>query len=89
MRSVIIGYDLNNPGKDYSTLIAAIKKLGGWWHCLDSTWIVKSDVSREAIRNSLMPLLDKNDEIFVGILNGTAAWAGFDSSCSDWLKANL
>ena len=38
--SYLISYDLNSPGKNYAQLYAAIQKLGSWWHCLDSTWIV-------------------------------------------------
>lgn len=38
------GYDLNKRGKDYKDLIPAIKALGTRWHCLDSTWRVKSNL---------------------------------------------
>ena len=30
------------PGQNYESLIDAIKAIAGtWWHCLDSTWIIK------------------------------------------------
>lgn len=40
MSIYLITYDLMAPGKDYNKLFDAIKKLGSWFHCLDSTWIV-------------------------------------------------
>ena len=60
MGTLLIGYDLDKPDQDYSDLIAAIKKLGAWWHHLDSTWLVKSD------------LTPKEAEIFWPSILGTA-----------------
>jgi len=89
MNSYLIGYDLDKPGQDYKDLFEAIKALGSWWHCLDSTWIIKSNLSSEAIRNILMKVMDNNDKLLVARLSGEAAWFGFDQQCSDWLKNNL
>jgi hypothetical protein len=85
----MIGYDLNSPGQDYSKLFDAIKQLGLWWHCLDSTWIVKTDKTCVEIRDTLKQHIDKNDELLVATLSGEAAWIGFNDECSSWLKNNL
>jgi hypothetical protein len=59
MASYLIGYDLKKPGKDYASLIEAIKNLGSdWWHCLDSTWIIKHDGPSVAIRDALSRHID-------------------------------
>ena len=91
MRTYLIGYDLNKPQQhnDYKDLIAKIKVLGTWWHCLDSTWIIKSNSSAEAIRNQLKPFIDSTDELLVVGLTGEGAWTGFDQQCSSWLRDNL
>jgi len=91
MANILIGYDLNKTGKDYASLIKAIKALGlYWWHCLDSTWIVKTDFDTVAVRDALAKHIDSNDELLVvDITAGSAAWTGFDSDCSSWLKNNL
>ncbi|HEF4758047.1 TPA: hypothetical protein SAN82_000431 [Pseudomonas putida] len=89
MATFLIGYDLNRPVQNYSNLIEAIKKIGAWWHHLDSTWIVKSESSTSAIRDYLRPHIDANDELLVVKLSGSGAWSGFDSSGSSWLKSNL
>lgn len=88
-KSYLIGYDLNKSGQDYTTLIEAIKKLGTWWHCLDSTFIVKSSSSAALIRDHLKQFIDSNDELLVVYLTGEVAWTGFSKECSDWLKNNL
>ena len=89
MKSYMIGYDLNAPGKNYDTLFEGIKNLGNWWHCLDSTWIIKSNLTAEQIRDNLKQYVDSNDNLLVATLTGEAAWWGFRKECSDWLKSNL
>jgi len=87
----LIGYDLNRNDDDYSELIAAIKNLTGtWWHNLDSTWLVKTDLSASQVRDHLKPHLDSNDEMLVIDITGdSAAWTGFSPKASKWLKDNL
>lgn len=90
MNTLLIGYDLNKAGQDYTTLIQKIKDIGSWWHCLDSTWFVKTDSTPVAVRDYLSQYIDSNDEILViRVTGGPAAWTGFDTKCSTWLKENL
>lgn len=87
---ILIGYDLNKAGKNYDGLIDAIKKnFPTYWHCLDSTWIVETTLSPVQVRDSLKSFLDSDDELLVVELGKSAAWTGFDTQCSDWLKNNL
>lgn len=90
-KSYLIGYDLNRPrGKDaYPDLIEAIKGLDNWWHHLDSTWVVKSNLTAVQIRDRLTPHVDSGDELLVVTLTGEAAWLGFNITGSSWLKDNL
>lgn len=89
MAAYIIGYDLNKPGQDYTSLFESIKKIGTWWHCLDSTWIVISTLTSSQIRDRLVKHIDANDKLLVAKLAGEAAWHGLDEQCSKWLKDNL
>jgi hypothetical protein len=90
MRTYMIGYDLHRPGQDYTTLYDAIKALGAnWWHCLDSTWLIKSNRSATDIRDALVKYIDGNDELLVASLTGESAWTGFGTECSAWLKNNI
>lgn len=91
MNTYLIGYDLNKTGQDYETLINKIKGLTNtWWHCLDSTFIIKTDLTAVQIRDYLVSFIDSNDELLVARLSGEAAWNnGFSDKCSDWLKNNL
>jgi hypothetical protein len=89
MSTFLIGYDLNKTGKDYKALTDEIKKLGAWWHHLDSTWLVISSLTASQIRDKLKPFIDSDDELLVVLSSGVGAWTGFNQSGSDWLKNNL
>jgi hypothetical protein len=84
---VAICYDLNRPGKNYPSLIDAIKSgFPTYWHHLDSTWLVKTNLSCVEVRDFLTPYVDSNDEILVVTLGGEAAWRGFNAAAVEWLK---
>lgn len=89
MTTYLITYDLNRPGQNYNDLFEAIKAIGTWWHCLDSTWVVKSNLTAVQIRDSLSNKIDRNDSLLVVVLSGVGAWTGFSDECSNWLKNNL
>ena len=89
MKSYLISYDLNTPGKNYKELYEAIKEYGAWWHHIDSTWIVKTDQKASEIRDNLRTHIDSSDELLVVGLTGEGAWAGFNKDASSWLKDNL
>lgn len=90
MATLLIGYDLKTPGKDYTDLWNKVKNLGAWWHNLDSTWIVRCDKTPVQVRDELLSVMDKNDELLVVDITGdAAAWRGFNESGSKWLKDNL
>ena len=90
MNTLMIGYDLIKPGKDYADLINAIKALtSSWWHCLDSTWIIKTNQKAVQVRDELSAHLDANDRLLVATLSGPAAWLHFSQECGEWLKNNL
>lgn len=89
MATYMIGYDLNREGQDYETLIDAIKKIGAWWHHLDSTWIVETNATAAQIRDRLRPLIDENDELLVARISAPAAWAGFNERGSKWLREHV
>jgi len=93
METYMIGYDLvHKPIAEYKELFKAIESLAdkrGAWHCLDSTWLIKTDTGAAAIRDSLKIHLGKSDRLLVARLSGESAWAGFDEGCGNWLINNI
>ena len=90
MKTYLVGYDLNKSGKDYTGLIDEIKGISGtWWHHLDSTFIIKSDLTTYQIVNLLKSHIDSDDELLVVRLNGEWNSIGFNQDGVNWLKNNL
>jgi len=90
MATLFIGYDLNKKGKDYSGLIQEIKDtFSTYWHHLDSTWLVVTDMEPSAVRDLLKPHIDSDDELLVATIAPPAAWIGFNDSGKKWLKDYL
>lgn len=92
MWSFLITYDLHTPGRDYAGLHAAIKACGGWWHYLESTWIVTT--SRYTTANDLFvylqPHVGKADRLLIlAIRAGVDREGWLPKDAWDWLKANL
>jgi|32_taG_2_1085360.scaffolds.fasta_scaffold165751_2 hypothetical protein len=90
MTTYIVGYDLNKAGKNYAELIAEIKAIAnGFWHHLDSTWLVNSDLSAGAIRDRLKKHLDGDDELLVIAVANSWATYGVAESGNKWLRESL
>jgi len=89
MSVTLIGYDLRKPGQDYTLLFNEIKSLGEWWHCLDSTWMVKTTLTVEQVRDRLHRRMDPNDQLLVITAAAPAAWFLTNPICSKWLTEKL
>lgn len=91
MAIYMIGYDLNKAGKNYQALIDKIEEIAdGYFHHLDSTWLIGFSGDAKAIAESLVPLIDNDDELLVvKLAKNDAAWYGFDQAGSDWLSGAL
>jgi len=92
MAIYMIGYDLNKAGKNYNGLIERIKEISnGYWHHLDSTWLIGSAGTAGTIRDALYPYLDGDDELVVVLLARQGDWAsaGIKEAGAKWLKENL
>ena len=90
MPTLMIGYDLNQPGQDYSRLIERIKSHGRWWHYLDSTWLVVTGLAAMDMVNDLRQYVDSDDELLVLDVSGdTWAGVGFPQAAYDWLRQNV
>lgn len=90
MKTYLISYDLHNPGRDYTPLHDAIKALAdGWWHHLESVWLINTSKNAGAIRDTLKQKLDANDELFVISLGGNWATYNIPDAGNKWLHENL
>ena len=63
----LITYDLNKPGQNYKGLYDAIKNAsdGSWMHYLDSTWIIRTNLSTKQVCDRIKPCVDNSDNFLV------------------------
>lgn len=70
-----ISYDLHRPGQKYADLIEAIKGSGAWWHYLQSTWLVDTNLTAQQLFSRLRPHIDDNDIVLIiGVTRDYSGW---------------
>ena len=89
MRSYLLAYDLDAPGKDHPPLIEALKKFPLSWRHLDTVWIVKTDWTVKQVRDHVKPHLGTTGKLLVLELSGEGAWSGLNDEAVAWLIQNL
>ena len=90
MATMLVGYDLSRPAQEYAKLFETLKSFGTWWHGLDSTWLVRTELTTVQLRDALRAFLDSNDALLVlDVSEDSAAWVGFPEPAGDWLRENL
>lgn len=57
----LITYDLKKPGRDYNSLHETIKSAKSWWHYLESTWLIHTNLSVEDWSDKIRNVIDTND----------------------------
>ena len=72
----MVGYDLTSK-EDYTPLIDRLKKFGTFWHHLDSTWLLRTDMTHTAVRDELLKYMYGDDRLLVAVITAPAAWSGF------------
>lgn len=86
MSLLLITYDLKVPGRDYKVLYDAIKSAPGWWHYLESTWIISTTESLQVWVDRLNGLIDKNDRILVVNITGAERNGWLQQDAWQWLN---
>jgi hypothetical protein len=90
MRSFLIDYDLNAPGKDYTKLIDHLKSYGNWCHYLKSGWLIRTISTATAVRDAARAFMDQSDDLLVvDVTADTAAWHGLSDEITNWIGQTL
>jgi hypothetical protein len=83
-----VSYDLKKPGQNYEKLFAELKSSPGWWHYLESTWLIVTNETPGQLWNRISPATDKNDSVLIiQVVNNTAGW--LPQGAWDWINQNL
>lgn len=88
-RFYIVSYDLKAPGRDYSSLYSAIKTGREWLHPLESMWIVWTTESASELYNSIHPMMDPNDLLFISEINPRNRQGWLAKTCWEWMNQRI
>jgi hypothetical protein len=87
MRTLLVTYDLDRPGQDYTDVLKEIKKFA-WARLSESSYAVHTDLEPQQLFNRLSPYLDSNDTLYVITLNRPYAGQG-PREVNSWLERYL
>lgn len=84
-RTLIISYDLVNPGRNYDDLIKKIKSHSSWCRLGGSAYLIYTDKEVKVVRDNLRAVMDSNDKLYVGVSPRPSAWAGMPDDVANWI----
>ena len=87
LKTYLISYDLQKAA-DYTNLYDSIKTAEGWWHYLESLWIITSKLELNYWRDKINKSIGKDDTfIIIEIEKGkTDGW--LPKEAWKWIKNN-
>lgn len=83
---LLVTYDLNKPGKDYTSLYNVLKTAPGWWHYLESTWILSTTESPDAWSEKIRRVIDENDHFIVVDITRKSRQGWLPKDAWDWIR---
>lgn len=88
---LMIACQVGTGGEDRLDAIASqMDALAGEaWQCMETCWILLTDLTVAEVRNVLRRHLATDDRLLVALLNDYACWHGFEPLQRDWLLARL
>ncbi len=88
MKILLVTYDLNKPNQDYEALYEILKSASGWWHHLDSTWLLATYENPDYWTDKLKPAIDKNDFLFIVDITKQPRQGWLPKKAWDWIREN-
>ena len=90
LRTFLISYDLRAPGRDYTKLYEALKRLAnGYSRPLESVWLIRSARSASEIRDELGKYIDGNDGLLVIEVVKHWATTRIANEQTQWMKGHI
>lgn len=84
-----VSYDLNNPGQKYEKIHEVLKSFNGYYHIMDSTWLISTSFSAAQVCDKLTPYLDSNDKMFISKVNANEYQGWLENDVWDWIRKHL
>lgn len=86
MKILLVSYDLNKPGKNYSALYDILKTAPYWWHYLESTWLLATNETPTQWNEKLKAAIDENDNILIVDITKRPRQGWLPTKAWEWIK---
>jgi hypothetical protein len=89
MKKYLITYNLKTPNWNYTGFFNALQNIGPWWHYIDSTWIVKSNLTAQQIYSRIAPgFLSTSDFILIIEIKSESKFGWLPQEAWNWIDSN-
>lgn len=83
-----VSYDLNKAGQNYSKLYQELESSSGYWHYLDSTWLISTTENSKQLSERLLKHIDQNDTLLViGVTKDYSGW--LTKKAWEWINIHV
>jgi hypothetical protein len=86
MSLLLVTYDLKVPGRNYEQLYDALKQASGWWHHLESTWVIQTSDTVQTWSDRLLRVIDNNDRLLIVDITGKTREGWLTEKAWEWLR---
>ena len=84
-KTYLVAYDFTGSPDKYSDLFGELRKSTGWWHWIDSVWLLRTKESADELYARLGPHLDEDINLFItDIGNDYQGW--LPSKAWKWIE---
>ena len=87
MAVLLVTYDLNKPGQNYSDFIDTFKQYP-WAKLSESSYAIDTTKSPNSIYSELKPYIDKGDQVYIITLSKPLSYWG-PKTVNAWLEERL
>jgi hypothetical protein len=88
MKVYIVSYELRKK-KNYTGLYEQLKASEGWWHYLDSTWLIATRENAKQLYKRLKPHLDEVEDSILVIEAGADLYGWLPEDAWKWIHRNV
>lgn len=83
-----VSYDLNKSGHNYTKLYEELKISPGYWHYLDSTWLIFTTETANQLSERIRKNLDDNNHFLViKVVRHYAGW--LPTKAWEWIDQQI
>jgi hypothetical protein len=89
--ALLVTYDLQGLNRDYAGLINELKRAPGigWWHYLESTWIIATDETPSQLWKRIEPHIHDGDRVLILEIQNPPRQGWLPQRAWRWLRSHL